>query len=146
MDHEWREHLLQVEHLRQLIGLRGYAQRDPLNEYKTEAFSLFDALLRRIRTQVTKTLLNLQIRMEAPPPLEEAELPQMRAMHINPDTGENEFDDTPPQGTFVSTPRVAGQRVPVNPNDPSTWGKVSRNEPCPCGSGKKYKQCHGAFT
>jgi preprotein translocase subunit SecA len=146
MDHEWREHLLQVEHLRQLIGLRGYAQRDPLNEYKTEAFTLFDGLLTRIRTQVTKVLLSLQVRVEPPPSLENAELPRMQALHINPDTGENEFDDAPlPRGPIVNTPRVAGQRVPFNANDPSTWGKVSRNAPCPCGSGKKYKQCHGAF-
>jgi preprotein translocase subunit SecA len=147
MDHEWREHLLQVEHLRQLIGLRGYAQRDPLNEYKTEAFTLFDGLLQRIRTQVTKILMNLQIRMEAPPPLEEAELPRMQALHINPDTGENEFDEPQmPRGPVSNTARVGGQRVPFNANDPSTWGKVSRNEPCPCGSGKKYKQCHGQFA
>jgi preprotein translocase subunit SecA len=146
VDHEWREHLLQVEHLRQLIGLRGYAQRDPLNEYKTEAFTLFDGLLQRIRTQVTKVLMNLQIRIEAPPPLEEAELPQMRAMHINPDTGENEFEEPAfGRGPATNAPRVAGQRVPFNAADPSTWGKVSRNAPCPCGSGKKYKQCHGAF-
>jgi preprotein translocase subunit SecA len=146
MDHEWREHLLQVEHLRQLIGLRGYAQRDPLNEYKTEAFVLFEGLLGRIRTQVTRTLLNLQIRAEPPPPLEDAPLPRMQAIHVNPDTGENEFDEPSLQrGPALNAPRVGGQRVPFNANDPSTWGKVSRNAPCPCGSGKKFKQCHGAL-
>jgi preprotein translocase subunit SecA len=68
----------------------------------------------------------------------------MQAMHINPDTGENEFDDPQP-GTRTNAPRLAGRPVPVNPNDPATWGKVSRNAPCPCGSGKKFKQCHGTF-
>jgi preprotein translocase subunit SecA len=67
-------------------------------------------------------------------------------MHINPDTGENEFDDAAlgPR-TVTNAPRIAGHRVPVNPNDPATWGKVPRNAPCPCGSGKKFKQCHGAI-
>ncbi|HAJ47950.1 MAG TPA: preprotein translocase subunit SecA, partial [Alphaproteobacteria bacterium] len=148
IDHEWREHLLQMDHLRQLIGLRGYAQRDPLNEYKTEAFTLFEALLTRIRRQVTRMLLSVKIEHGEVPSLDEEELPDMQAIHLNPDTGENEFDDEgaqPLRGTVVNTPRVAGQRVPVNPNDPATWGKVSRNAPCPCGSGKKFKQCHGAL-
>ncbi|HAH09821.1 MAG TPA: preprotein translocase subunit SecA, partial [Alphaproteobacteria bacterium] len=130
------------------IHLRGYAQRDPLNEYKTEAFTLFEALLTRIRRQVTRMLLSVKIEHGEVPSLDEEELPDMQAIHLNPDTGENEFDDEgaqPLRGTVVNTPRVAGQRVPVNPNDPATWGKVSRNAPCPCGSGKKFKQCHGAL-
>jgi preprotein translocase subunit SecA len=132
--------------LRQTIGLRGYGQRDPLNEYKTEAFLLFEGLLARIRQQVTRQMLHLQIQIEAPPDLEEQRLPQMTAMHINPDTGENEMEDGPPlPRTVTNAPRIAGKAVPVNPNDPATWGKVQRNSPCPCGSGKKFKQCHGAF-
>ncbi len=143
LDHEWREHLVTLEHLRHTIGLRGYGQRDPLNEYKTEAFLLFEALLAHVRQQVTKQLMHVQIQLEAPQ-LDERALPQMQAMHINPDTGENEFDE-PDSGPRTNAPRLAGRPVPVNPNDPQTWGKVSRNAPCPCGSGKKFKQCHGAF-
>jgi preprotein translocase subunit SecA len=143
MDHEWREHLVTLEHLRQTIGLRGYGQRDPLNEYKTEAFILFEGLLARTRQQVTRQLMHIQVQMEAPQ-LDERALPQMQAMHINPDTGENEFDD-PMAGPRTNAPRLGGKPVPVNPNNPATWGKVSRNAPCPCGSGKKFKQCHGTF-
>jgi preprotein translocase subunit SecA len=143
LDHEWREHLVTLEHLRHTIGLRGYGQRDPLNEYKSEAFILFEGLLARVRQQVTRQLMHVQIQLEAPP-LDERALPQMQAMHINPDTGENEFDE-PQVGPRTNAPRLAGKPVPVNPNDPLTWGKVSRNAPCPCGSGKKFKQCHGAF-
>jgi preprotein translocase subunit SecA len=143
LDHEWREHLVTLEHLRHTIGLRGYGQRDPLNEYKSEAFLLFAGLLASVRQQVTKQLMHVQIQLEAPP-LEERALPQMQAMHINPDTGENEFDE-PELGPRTNAPRLAGRPVPVNPNDPQTWGKVSRNAPCPCGSGKKFKQCHGTF-
>jgi preprotein translocase subunit SecA len=146
MDHEWREHLITLDHLRQTIGLRGYGQRDPLNEYKTEAFLLFEGLLSRIRQQVTRQLMHVSIQFEAPPDLEEMPLPQMRALHLNPDTGENEFD--PPDGArrpAQNAPRMGGRPVPVSPTDPSTWGKVQRNAACPCGSGKKFKQCHGAF-
>ena len=147
MDHEWREHLVTLDHLRHTIGLRGYGQRDPLNEYKTEAFLLFEGLLARIRQQVTRQLMHVQLQLEAPPDLEERALPPMQALHINPDTGENEFDDDVPAGqrTVTNAPRMGGRPVPLNPNDPSTWGKVQRNAPCPCGSGKKYKQCHGAL-
>ena len=146
MDHEWREHLITLDHLRHTIGLRGYGQRDPLNEYKSEAFLLFEGLLARIRQQITRQLMHVQLQLEAPPDLDQRALPQMRATHINPDTGENEFDD-PSEGprTITNTPRVAGRPVPVNPNDPNTWGKVQRNALCPCGSGMKFKQCHGAL-
>jgi preprotein translocase subunit SecA len=146
MDHEWREHLITLDHLRHTIGLRGYGQRDPLNEYKSEAFLLFEGLLAKIRQQITRQMMHVQLQLEAPPDLEARALPQMRAMHINPDTGENEFDE-PSDGprTITNTPRVAGKPVPVNPNDPNTWGKVQRNAPCPCGSGKKFKQCHGVI-
>jgi preprotein translocase subunit SecA len=146
MDHEWREHLITLDHLRHTIGLRGYGQRDPLNEYKSEAFLLFEGLLARVRQQITRQMMHVQLQLEAPPDLEERALPQMRATHINPDTGENEFDD-PSEGprTITNTPRVGGRPVPVDPNDPNTWGKVQRNSPCPCGSGKKFKQCHGVI-
>ena len=147
IDHEWREHLVTLDHLRHTIGLRGYGQRDPLNEYKTEAFLLFEGLLARIRQQVTRQLMHVQLQLEAPPELDDSLLPQMRATHINPDTGENEFDEDPGNGgrPFTNAPRLAGRAIPVDPNDQGTWGKVQRNAPCPCGSGKKFKQCHGAI-
>ncbi len=135
LDHLWREHLVMLEHLRQVIGLRGFAQRDPLNEYKSEAFSLFEALLGRLRQGVSAQLLNIEI-MERPP---EQQLPEMQASHINPDTGDNEMAQ--PRLTTGTPPK--GDRTSQNPND---WGKVGRNEPCPCGSGKKYKNCHGRFA
>ena len=135
LDHLWREHLVMLEHLRQVIGLRGFAQRDPLNEYKSEAFTLFEALLARLRQAVSAQLLNIEI-MERPP---EQQLPEMQASHISPDTGDDEM--ARPRLTSGAQPK--GDRNSQNPGD---WGKVGRNEPCPCGSGKKYKNCHGRFA
>jgi len=135
VDMRWREHLSLLDHLRSVIHLRGYAQRDPLNEFKTEAFTLFERMLLDLRTTVTRMLLRLQIGQA------EEQLPRMVVpaktyeIHQNPDTGENEMArEAPP---------------PLAPDgfmrdDPSTWGKVSRNAPCPCGSGKKFKYCHGS--
>jgi preprotein translocase subunit SecA len=142
LDHLWREHLLMLEHLRNVIGLRGYAQRDPLNEYKAEAFNLFEALSTQLREAVTAQLMRVEIRQE--PPAEEApSLPYMEAHHADPSTGENQLALAGPYGGDDGTAR---QAVARNPSDPSTWGKVGRNEPCPCGSGKKYKHCHGRFA
>jgi preprotein translocase subunit SecA len=144
LDHLWREHLVMLEHLRQVIGLRGYGQRDPLNEYKAEAFQLFEALVQHLRENVTAQLMRVEI-MQAPPPEPPREsLPYMEAHHINPATGEDElaFSDA----TVATLARNAGAQVARNPNDPATWGKVGRNEVCPCGSGKKFKHCHGRFA
>jgi preprotein translocase subunit SecA len=138
LDHLWREHLSTLDHLRQVIGWRGYAQRDPLNEYKSEAFQLFDGLIGRLREQVTAQLMRVEV-MFTPPP--EAELPPMEAHHLNPFSGEEEFADDADTLALPRRPRLA-----VDPSDPSTWGKVGRNDPCPCGSGKKFKHCHGRFT
>ncbi|MFZ5608169.1 MAG: preprotein translocase subunit SecA [Pseudomonadota bacterium] len=134
IDHHWKEHLTQLEALRQVIGLRAYGQRNPLNEYKTEAFSMFEGLLVETRKAVTRTLAQLEFHREAPPQMPSAPR-EMRAQHIDPFTGENDAEPVP-----AGAPRGARQR---NPNDPSTWGRVARNAPCPCGSGKKYKHCHG---
>jgi len=143
LDHDWREHIVNLDHLRQYVGLRGYGQRDPLNEYKSEAFELFEALLAKMRSDVVRQLMHLQINVEAPPPLETNEPRIMQAHHINPLTGEDEVF----QGGEAADVRVTRMRdVPVNPNDPSTWGKVQRNAPCPCGSGRKFKHCHGALV
>jgi preprotein translocase subunit SecA len=141
LDHDWREHIINLDHLRQYVGLRGYGQRDPLNEYKSEAFELFEALLAKMRIGVVQQLMHLQVNMEAPPPPMELTLGPMQASHINPLTGEDEM--SPADGQF----RVSRyEDVPVDPNDPSTWGKVGRNAPCPCGSGRKFKHCHGALV
>jgi preprotein translocase subunit SecA len=132
----WREHLATLDHLRSVIGFRGYAQRDPLNEYKTESFELFQTLLANLRRAVTGQLSHVEVQQRPPEP---APLPQVTAHHVNASTGEDEMDlvdaDTPP-----------APRLRRDPSKPSTWGKVGRNEMCPCGSGKKYKQCHGAVV
>ncbi|MFN4015600.1 MAG: preprotein translocase subunit SecA [Reyranella sp.] len=147
-DQNWKDHLLHLDHLRQGIGLRAYGQKDPLNEYKREAFNLFSDLLTNMREQVITLLATLQIRME-PPPM--PEMPSnMHEVHEDPAlaaamSDDPAYDPADPDGGGVATlhrPRPVA-KGPVDPNDPSTWGKVSRNAPCPCGSGKKYKHCHG---
>jgi preprotein translocase subunit SecA len=143
LDHLWREHLLMLEHLRNVVGLRGYAQRDPLNEYKAEAFNLFEALSTQLREAVTAQLMRVEIRQEPPPEEPPQSLPYMEAYHADPATGENQLALAGPFGGDDGSER---QAVARNPSDPSTWGKVGRNEPCPCGSGKKYKHCHGRFA
>ena len=157
LDHLWREHLVTLEHLRQVIGLRGYAQRDPLNEYKTEGFTLFEALLGELRQAVTGQLAHVRpVPEEQAELLEMGELPEMEAHHVSPLTGEDEFataDDRgwamePGDGDTALAQRPVRNKpagVALDPNDPSTWGKVPRNAPCPCGSGLKYKHCHGKF-
>ncbi|HWL05748.1 MAG TPA: preprotein translocase subunit SecA [Xanthobacteraceae bacterium] len=143
LDHLWREHLLMLEHLRQVVGLRGYAQRDPLNEYKAEAFNLFESLSSQLREAVTAQLMRVEITQA---PVEQTpDLPYMEAHHLDPSTGE---DDMAYAGAGVQ-PAVAGNIVPAaqrDPRDPSSWGKVGRNEVCPCGSGKKFKHCHGRYA
>ena len=136
LDQNWREHIVNLDHLRQYVGLRGYGQRDPLNEYKSEAFELFEALLATLRTEVVRQLMHVQIQTGPVPPLEETPLPDMYASHINPLTGENEMEQ---EGQWPDD-------APVDPNNPKTWDKVQRNAPCPCGSGRKYKHCHGALA
>ncbi|HEY2071570.1 MAG TPA: preprotein translocase subunit SecA [Rhizomicrobium sp.] len=135
LDHNWREHIVNLDHLRQYVGLRGYGQRDPLNEYKSEAFELFQALLAKMRVETVRQLLQIQVNIgEAPPSLDQQALPPMQLHHVNPLTGEDEAD-----------PALAYADQPVDPNNPNTWGKVQRNAPCPCGSGRKFKHCHGAL-
>jgi preprotein translocase subunit SecA len=150
LDHLWREHLVTLDHLRQVIGWRGYAQRDPLNEYKSEAFELFNGLVGHLREQVTGHLMRIEVVFQEPQQPEG--LPPMFAQHLDPATGENEFGlaaaqalafGAAPSRTDDGDTALAERR---NPADPSSWGKVGRNEPCPCGSGKKFKHCHGAFV
>jgi preprotein translocase subunit SecA len=155
LDHLWREHLIVMEHLRSVIGFRSYGQRDPLNEYKSESFQLFETMLVNMREAVTGQLMNIQ-RMpdERENLFEPVELPPMQAHHIDPFTGQDELamaDAALAAGTRPDA-RAPDRRAPLNtrraatslnPKDPATWGKVARNAPCPCGSGKKYKHCHG---
>jgi preprotein translocase subunit SecA len=145
LDHLWREHLVILEHLRQVIGLRGYGQRDPLNEYKSESFTLFETMVANLREAVTSQLMRVEI-VQSPPPPEATELPFMQAHHIDPSTGDDELALADAQ----LVPAIAGngtsRAVQRNPNDPTSWGKVGRNETCPCGSGKKYKHCHGRYA
>ncbi|MBL0374681.1 preprotein translocase subunit SecA [Rhizobium sp. KVB221] len=136
LDNLWREHIVNLEHLRSVVGFRGYAQRDPLQEYKQEAFELFQALLANLRNTVVGQLMRVELAHQAPAP---DELPFMAGHHIDATTGEDDFGEGYPIGSFAAT------EVKRDPADPSTWGEVARNEPCPCGSGKKYKHCHGAY-
>jgi preprotein translocase subunit SecA len=155
LDHLWREHLVTLEHLRQVIGLRGYGQRDPLNEYKSESFTLFEHMLARLREAVTGQLMHVHIaRQDEAPPLEATDLPPMEAHHLDPLTGEDEFaleaangGPMAGEGRGSAKPARARKASPgPNPADPTSWGKVQRNALCPCGSGKKYKHCHGTYS
>ncbi len=173
LDGLWREHLVTLEHLRQVIGFRAYGQRDPLNEYKSEAFVLFEGMLGRLREATTGQLMHVALApREEQPALQPVELPPMEAHHIDASTGLDELDqryynqklppeaveelalvdralaggasarvaDRPTKAAPLQTRRTADG---IDPNQPSTWGKIARNNPCPCGSGKKYKHCHG---
>ncbi|WP_424929106.1 preprotein translocase subunit SecA [Amaricoccus tamworthensis] len=140
IDNNWREHLITLDHLRSVVGFRGYAQRDPLNEYKSEAFQLFESLLHKLRFEVTRMLAHVQI-MSAEE--QQAMIAKMQ-----------ERARAQQAGSVASHPGATGGEAPaptpqpvasggVDPNDPTTWSQCGRNEPCPCGSGKKYKHCHG---
>ena len=134
IDRKWREHLLTLEHLRSVVGFRGYAQRDPLNEYKTESFQLFEGLVDGLREDVTKTLSSIRMRT----PEEEAALleqlaQQQQAMQV----AAAQANATPPTGQAIDG---------FDESDPTTWGNPGRNDNCPCGSGKKFKHCHGKLS
>ena len=146
LDHNWREHIVNLDYLRQYVGLRGYGQRDPLNEYKGEAFELFEALLSKMRIDVIRQLMHIALSVEQPPPEMPTQAPlQMREVKIDPLTGKDEME--PGAEQRAGQPHLNRPRdLPVNPNDPTTWGKVQRNAPCPCGSGRKFKHCHGALV
>lgn len=129
IDQLWRDHLVNLDHLRSVVGFRGYGQRDPLNEYKTESFELFQAMLHNLRRAVISKLMRFELLQQPSTPSP----PKMHAEHPNPE------------------PIMGRQSNDTQPNAPATppfdnWGKVGRNTPCPCGSGKKFKHCHGAFT
>jgi preprotein translocase subunit SecA len=147
LDHLWREQLVNLDHLRSVVGFRGYAQRDPLQEYKQEGFELFQAMMANLRQAVTAQLMRVELvreAAEAPPP----QVPDMFGHHIDGTTGEDDFGEgiNGTGGTMLLAREVTVAPEDRDPNDQSTWGKVGRNEACPCGSGKKYKHCHGAFA
>ena len=169
LDQFWREHIVTLEHLRQVIGFRAYGQRDPLNEYKSEAFVLFESLLSKLREATTGQLMHVELSPQGDQPeLNPSELPPMEAHHVDPLTGVDEINpqipaefaeelrmadraiaargrgvrEEPPKRAPLQTRRAAGD---IDPNDPATWGKIARNDTCPCGSGKKYKHCHGKY-
>ncbi|OEO30551.1 preprotein translocase subunit SecA [Devosia insulae DS-56] len=161
IDGLWREHLVTLDHLSKVVGWRGLAQRDPLNEYKREAFELFEQLLASLRELVTTQLSHVEIQMRQPAPLL-ADLEGLDEIHIDPTTGENDADDditgtmpralgpAPSLAAFAAAGAAAGAGVieadpALRPIDPKLLVGVSRNAPCPCGSGKKFKHCHGAF-
>ena len=150
LDHHWKEHLSTLDALRQVVHLRAYAQKTPINEYKQEAFALFERMLGTIREDVTKTIAHAQFQLQQPAAL--PDLPDFITSHFDPFAGDDDG-----QGVGAGNPLglVTTRIAPlVQPsidggefgNDPALWeGRVSRNAPCPCGSGKKYKQCHGAL-
>ncbi len=139
IDAKWREHLLTLEHLRSVVGFRGYAQRDPLNEYKTEAFQLFEGMLDSLREDVTQKLSQVR-----PMSKEEQEAMMQQLLEQQKALAEQQRLATLAI-TGKEEPPVGAPRAGFDENDPESWGNPGRNEPCPCGSGKKFKHCHGAF-
>jgi preprotein translocase subunit SecA len=143
LDQAWKEHLLALDHLRQGIGLRAYGQRDPLNEYKREAFELFSEMLAKLRESIISVLAHLELRISTP----EAELfgqppTEMHETRQDPAFADAEAPAPGADVAVLSRPRRRPAGA-LDPKAPDSWGKVSRNAPCPCGSGKKYKHCHG---
>ena len=137
IDQNWKDHLGQLENLRQIVGLRGYGQRDPLSEYKSESFGLFEELLNNFREDVTRILFHIRMASdESLNKINQESIIDHKALkeNVSPDSRMKKKN---------KTIRTRNNNEPINPNDPSTWGKVGRNSPCPCRSGKKYKNCHG---
>ncbi|NDV02686.1 preprotein translocase subunit SecA [Pseudoroseicyclus tamaricis] len=154
IDAKWREHLLTLEHLRAVVGFRGYAQRDPLNEYKTEAFQLFGTLLESLRAEVTQKLSNVRPMSEEQQKAMLAQVMEQRRRMAAQANGGTPAAAPAAAGAAAAAPAMAGAgaeapagepRPGFDPEDQSTWGNPGRNDPCPCGSGKKFKHCHGAF-
>jgi preprotein translocase subunit SecA len=151
LDYHWKEHLATLDALRQVIWMRGIAQKQPINEYKQEAFGLFESMLDTLREEVTKILFRAELRFEAPPVEALPELPDFLTGHIDALTGlDNSADgdgsDMRPElfGSLAGSPRADVGPGGANPDNPFANLDISRNAPCPCGSGNKYKHCHGA--
>ena len=142
LDHYWKEHLSTLDALRQVVFLRAYAQKQPINEYKQEAFSLFERMLDAIREDVTRILCNSQLQFSAPPEL--PELPSFLTSHIDPSAAVIEGQAAPMVGSEAMLATLGTQATTAAGEDPYAGMGLSRNAPCPCGSGEKYKHCHGA--
>jgi len=152
LDFHWKEHLATLDALRQVVFLRAYAQKQPINEYKQEAFGLFERMLDTLREDVTKILVKAELRMQAPQPAELPELPDFLTSHIDPLTG---LDNSNDGDGSADRPDMIGSLAPSARAEAGTGGaitenpyahmNINRNAPCPCGSGKKYKHCHGAI-
>ena len=153
LDHQWKDHLATLDALRQVVGLRAHAQKQPLNEYKQEAFALFESMLDKLREDVTSKLLTIQLAEPAPlPPIDLPELPDFLTGHIDPLTGRDNSDDGDGSesraalfGALAGSPRAAVGPGGSSTENPYAQQDISRNAPCPCGSGNKYKHCHGAM-
>ena len=139
LDAHWREHLAALDHLRQGIHLRGYAQKNPKQEYKREAFELFGAMVEAVKLEVTKTLTAIEIRTQndVPKPDDQSHVENVRPIHPSSDGGAQAEPDYNGEVAVAEAPKQRPVRV---------GQKVGRNDACPCGSGKKYKQCHGKLT
>jgi preprotein translocase subunit SecA len=147
LDHNWKEHLATLDALRAVIHLRSYAQKKPIDEYKQEAFLLFERLLIAIREEVTRVLMRAQVQFEAPPPMQ---LPDFITQHIDPLSGEDDSADADSSAFLsslgISTMNIPTPDLPADENGEAVGQPVSRNAPCPCGSGKKFKHCHGQLA
>ncbi len=158
VDQMWKEHLLTLDHLRQGIGLRAYAQRNPLNEYKSEAFNMFEDMINGLRERVSLILSHVELQMTPPEGVFDQGPGETIEGHEDPAFAPKSDPVAPaaqPAPLRQIGPAAKPAMVPAqsrkaaaerDPNDPATWGRVSRNETCPCGSGKKYKQCHGKVS
>ncbi len=141
VDMQWREHLTHLDHLRNVIGLRGYGQRDPLNEYKTEAFSLFEALIGDLRQAVTRWIMTVQFQMAPPEPAP----PPMFEIHMDPATGRNERALEMAGAAMAGGTAEQRAALPLSAL-PAGIERTGRNAACPCGSGRKFKHCHGTLV
>jgi len=163
LDKKWKEHLLTLDHLRHGIGLRAFAQRNPLNEYQQEAFDLFQQMLAQVREETTMILSHVEVTAQEPDdariPREAPQAVEQHEAAMSAVTADAEAEAAPAEAELAATgtdgpaPRGAGgprrgatAQVAFDANDPDTWGKVGRNAACPCGSGKKFKHCHGRVS
>ena len=156
LDQVWKEHLLALDHLRQGIGLRAYGQKDPLNEYKSEAFEMFNQMLVELDDRITMLLSHMELQVTGMDDIDLYGRPDPNTYELNEDpsfldtivdtvTMDGELGGTGLNPVTPSSPLQLRQSADeINPEDPATWGKIGRNVPCPCGSEKKYKYCHGA--
>ncbi|MBO9698102.1 MAG: preprotein translocase subunit SecA [Sphingopyxis sp.] len=149
LDHHWKEHLSTLDALRQVVFLRAYAQKQPINEYKQEAFALFERMLQNIREDVTRTVARIDLRFEEPEAMPLPDLPDFLTTHIDPFTGEDNSGDIDAGSLGVIANTLPPMQVPKpdlpEGENPYAALEISRNAPCPCGSGRKYKHCHGAI-